>query len=63
MFPLDVFYQIMHLKLFPKGLIHAENLGGELAKLGSRRCWIGLFPLKGIEMESSMCRVIAVDAQ
>jgi len=61
MFPLDEFYQIMHLKLFPKGLIHAENLGGELAKVSNKRLWIGLFPLRGIEMESSMCRVIAID--
>ena len=61
MFPLDEFYQVMHLNLFPKGLIHAENLGGELNKVSNKRVWIGLFPLKGIEMESSMCRVIAID--
>ena len=61
MFPLDEYYQVMHLNLFPKGLIHAENLGGELNKVSNKRVWIGLFPLKGIEMESSMCRVIAID--
>ena len=61
MFPPDEYYQVMHLNLFPKGIIHAENIGGQLNELGSRRCWIGLFPLRGIEMESSMCRIIAMD--
>jgi len=63
MFPPKDYYQVMHIKLFPKGLIHAENLGGEIDKVNNKRLWIGLFPLKGIEMESAMCRVIAVDAE
>ena len=62
MFPLKEFYQVMHLQLFPKGLVHAENLGGEIEKVSNKRVWIGLFPLRGIEMESSMCRVIAMEA-
>ena len=53
----------MHLKLFPKGLIHAENLGGEIDKISNKRLWLGLFPLRGIELESSMCRIIAVDTE
>lgn len=61
MFPTEEFYQVMHLKLFPKKLVHAENLGGEIDKLSNKRCWIGLFPLRGIELESSMCRVIALE--
>jgi len=61
MFPLDVYYQVMHLKLFPKGLVHAENLGGEINKISNKRVWVGLFPLRGIELESSMCRVIAIE--
>ncbi len=60
MFPFDEYYQVMHLKLFPKGIIHAENLGGEIEKLANRRAWIGCFPLRGIEMESSMCRIVAM---
>ena len=50
----------MHIKLFPKGFVHAENLGGDINKVNNKRAWIGLFPLRGIELESSMCRVIAV---
>lgn len=61
LFPPQEFYQVMHLKLFPKGLVHAENLGGEIGKLSNKRVWVGLFPLRGIELESSMCRVIALE--
>ncbi len=61
MFPSEEYYQVMHLGLFPHGLVHAENLGGEINEVGNKRVWIGLFPLRGIELESSMCRVIAID--
>ncbi|MBM4402849.1 MAG: cyclase family protein [Candidatus Cloacimonetes bacterium] len=60
-FPPDEYYQVMHLKLFPKKLVHAENLGGDIAKVSNKRLWIGLFPLRGIELESSMCRIIALE--
>ncbi|MGD9874274.1 MAG: cyclase family protein [Kiritimatiellia bacterium] len=59
-FPQDTYYQVMHLKLFPAGLVHAENVGGEIGELGSQRLWIGCYPLKGIEMESAMCRIVAM---
>lgn len=59
MFPLEEYYQVMHLKLFPKKLVHAENLGGDIKKVSNTRCWIGCFPLKGMELESSMCRIVA----
>ncbi len=59
MFPQDEYYQVMHLKLFPKKLVHAENLGGEINKLSNKRAWIGCFPLRGIELESAMCRIVA----
>jgi len=61
MFPTEEYYQVMHLKLFPKKLVHAENLGGDIAQVSNKRLWIGLFPLRGIELESSMCRVIAFE--
>lgn len=62
LFPPETYYQVMHLKLFPKGLVHAENIGGDINKVNNKRVWIGLFPLKGIEMESAMCRVVAIEA-
>jgi kynurenine formamidase len=60
MFPLEDYYQVMHLKLFPKKLVHAENLGGEIDKVSNKRAWIGCYPLRGIELESSMCRIVAM---
>jgi arylformamidase len=60
-FPQDEYYQVMHLKLFPKKLVHAENLGGEIDKVSNKRVWVGLFPIKGIELESAFCRIIAWD--
>lgn len=60
MFPPEKFYQIMHLELFPKGLIHAENLLiPDDPLLKNKRIWVGCFPLRGIELESSMCRIVA----
>ena len=59
MFPQETYYQVMHIKLFPKKIVHAENVGGEIEALSNQRCWIGAFPLKGIELESSMCRIVA----
>ncbi|MFP4686647.1 MAG: cyclase family protein [bacterium] len=61
MFPYEEYYQVMHLDLFPVGLIHAENLGGQINELNNQRTWIGLFPWKGIEMESSICRIAAFE--
>jgi len=58
-FPQDEYYQVMHLKLFPKKIVHAENIGGDIDKLSNKRAWIGCFPLRGIELESSMCRIVA----
>jgi len=60
MFPLEEYYQVMHLKLFPKKLVHAENLAGDINKISNKRCWIGAFPLRGIELESAMCRIVAM---
>ena len=59
MYPLDKYYQDMHLNLFPKGIIHAENLGNGLADLESGRYFIGCFVQKGIEMTSCWGRFVA----
>jgi kynurenine formamidase len=59
-FPPEEYYQVMHLKLFPHKIVHAENLGGDIDQLSNRRAWIGCFPLRGIELESSLCRIVAL---
>jgi len=61
MFPLDKFYQIMHLKLFPKRLVHAENLGGDIDKINNKRVWIGAFLWRAIELESCIGRFVAFE--
>jgi kynurenine formamidase len=59
MFPPEEYYQVMHLKLFPKRIVHAENLGGDIDKLSNKRAYIGAFNVKGIEMESAWTRIVA----
>jgi len=51
--------QFMHTKLFPEGIIHAENLGGEIDKLSNQRMLIGFFPWRGVDMEASIGRCVA----
>jgi|SRR5215207_2791684 len=50
---------VMHRVPFPHNIVHAENVGGELASLGTTRCVIGAFPWKFIGGEASICRIIA----
>jgi kynurenine formamidase len=47
-----------HNYAFQEGLIHAENLGGDIAKVLNQRCIIGAFPWKFEDLESCPCRII-----
>ena len=57
--PLVFYSSQVGLNLFPKGIIHAENLGGELAELESGRYYIGCFIQKGMELASCWARFVA----
>jgi len=59
MFPLDKYYQDTHLNLFPKEIVHAENLGKDIAQADSGRYYIGCFLQKGMEIASMWGRFIA----
>jgi len=59
MFPLDKYYQDMHLNLFPKGIVHAENFGNQLAEADSGRYYIAAFIQKGMELASCWGRFVA----
>jgi arylformamidase len=59
MYPLDKYYQDMHLNLFPKGIVHAENLGVDIAKADSGRYFIAAFIPKGMELASCWGRFVA----
>lgn len=59
MYPLDKYYQDMHLNLFPKGIVHAENLGKDMAKVDNGRYFIACFVPKGMELASCWARFVA----
>jgi kynurenine formamidase len=59
MYPLDKYYQDMHLNLFPKSIVHAENLGVDIAKADNGRYYIAAFVPKGMELASCWGRFIA----
>lgn len=50
---------VMHRVPFGNGIVHAENVGGEIAGLGTRRCMIGAFPWRFVGGEASICRIVA----
>ncbi len=56
----DSKYQLMHLELFPHGIIHAECIGGDIDLLLNRRVTIGFFPWRFVDGESSIGRCVAM---
>lgn len=48
-----------HNLAFQEGLIHAENVGGDIEKVLNTRAIIGAFPWKYDGLESCPCRIIA----
>lgn len=59
MYPLDKYYQDMHYNLFPKHILHAENLGNQLQDTPSGRYYIGCYVQKAMEVESMWGRFVA----
>ena len=57
-FPLDQYYQDMHLNLFPKGIVHAENLGNAIAHAETGRYYVGAFVQRGMELASCWGRFV-----
>jgi arylformamidase len=52
-------YQMMHIALFPHGIIHAECLGGDIDLLLNQRAQIGFFPWRFVDGEASIGRCVA----
>jgi kynurenine formamidase len=52
-------YQIMHTLLFPRGIVHVENLGGEIDQVLDRKTTVGAFPWRFQGGEAAFCRVVA----
>ncbi|MBC8506608.1 MAG: cyclase family protein [Anaerolineales bacterium] len=55
----DSKYQMMHIALFPHGIIHAECLGGDIDLLLNQRVTIGFFPWRFVDGEASIGRCVA----
>jgi arylformamidase len=53
-------YQLMHIEMFRKGLIHAECVGGDIDLLLNQRAMIGCFPWRFVDGESSIARIVAM---
>ena len=56
----DTKYQLMHIEMFPYGIIHAECLGGDIDLLLNQRVQIGFFPWRFVDGESSIGRCVAM---
>jgi kynurenine formamidase len=52
-------YQLMHIEMFPHGIIHAECLGGDIDLLLNERVEIGCFPWRFVDGESCISRIVA----
>jgi arylformamidase len=51
-------YQLMHIEMFPEGIIHAECLGGDIDLLLNQRVEIGCFPWRFVDGEASISRIV-----
>jgi len=52
-------YQMMHIEMFPHGIIHAECLGGDIDLLLNQRATLGFFPWRFVDGEASIGRCVA----
>lgn len=50
---------VMHHEPFRHGIVHAENLGGDIEQVLNARCLIGAFPWKFVGAEAGICRIVA----
>ena len=55
----DSKYQLMHIEMFPHGIIHAECIGGDIDLLLNQRVTIGFFPWRFVDGEASIGRCVA----
>jgi arylformamidase len=53
-------YQLMHLEMFPYGIIHAECVGGDIDLLLNRRTTVGFFPWRFVDGEACIGRCVAI---
>jgi kynurenine formamidase len=49
-----------HCWAFQEGLIHAENVGGDIELMLNQRCLIGAFPWRYEGLEACPCRILCI---
>jgi NAD(P)H-dependent flavin oxidoreductase YrpB (nitropropane dioxygenase family) len=52
-------YQIMHTLLFPRDVVHIENLGGDIDQVLDQKVTFGCFPWRFQGGEAAFCRAVA----
>jgi kynurenine formamidase len=50
-----------HSLAFQEGLIHAENVGGDIETMLNKRCIVGAFPWRYEGLEASPCRILCIE--
>jgi kynurenine formamidase len=50
-----------HSYAFQEGLIHAENVGGDIEKMLNKRAIIGAFPWRYEGLEACPCRIVCFE--
>ena len=58
-FPWPRDYQATHTILFPKGIYHVENVGGDVDRVLNQRLWVGCFPFRFKGGEAAFSRFVA----
>lgn len=53
------YYQMTHTLLFPRGVFHVENIGGQIDEVLDQRVWVGCFPFRFRGGEAAWCRMLA----
>jgi kynurenine formamidase len=49
-----------HNWAFQEGLLHAENIGGDIELMLGKRCLLGAFPWRYEGLEACPCRILAI---
>lgn len=57
-FPEETLF-VMHHEPFRNGIVHVENVGGDIEQVLNRRCLIGCFPWRFEGGEAAFCRLVA----
>jgi kynurenine formamidase len=52
-------WMVAHRRLFERGQLHVDQVGGDLDRVGSERVTLAIFPWRYVGGEASICRLVA----